>query len=280
MQFTTGVEFYSALAKSDAFTKGISTRLVNYMLAETSDSKKAEIVSQIVSSNPKTWQDVLLQILFSEEYLLNTPRAKSIEELAFPVMKKLSYNTFYHSFYHLSNEMHKMGQLSMSYKLGRAGRVPVDNISFATSQKYLRDNLFRAWSRDTVLSVDPKKVDDTHNSDFYMSDYKGYYRRGISSKHFMVEDNYEVVEDDSTQTIKNFINYVFNSTIHRDATPGEVQMFLTLLENQSSSSNLIYVSEDQDRQAYIRYVGRYYTQYLVFEYLQRLDELYFFKEVK
>ena len=286
MQFTTGVDFYAALAKSNAFTKGVTTRLVDFLFADTNDAKKEELVDSIVSSNPETWHDILLQILFSEDYLLHSSRVKSIEEVSFSLMKKLSYNTYSSSFRKLSDEMKKMGQLSMSYKLGKSNRVPLDNISFGTYQKYIRDQIFRTWSRDATLSWNPNRVDDTHNSAYFMSHFDRYERRGISSKHFMSADQYEVVEDDDALTVTNYIKYLFNAVLSRDVKTDELKMLMDHIEGVSGSSpqwfhdNLNYLSDDKDYQEYVRYGGRYNIQYFVFEYMLRLDELYFFKGVE
>ncbi len=286
MNFTTGVDFYAALAKSNAFTKGVTTRLVNYMFAASSDEKKADLIDKIVNTNPETWQDILLQILFSEDYLLHTSRVKSIEEANFPLMKKLSYNTNFYSFSTLSNEMKKMGQLAMSYKLGRLNRVPLDNVSFGTYQKYLREQIFREWSRDTALSVNPRNLDETHNSAYYMSNFKSYQRRGISSRYFMSEDKYQVVNDNPEKTVENYITYLFKAILYREPRADELAMFsehingIPPADPQWFYKALVYENEDKDYQTYVRYSGRYYIQYLVFEYMLRLDDMYFFKEVE
>jgi hypothetical protein len=282
MKFKSGVEFYASLANSKAFTKGVVTRLVNFMFTTTADAKKDEIISSIVVSNPETWSDILKQILFSEEYLLHTQRAKSIEESSFSLMKKLSYNSYFYTFSKLRNNMLDMGQASMRYKLGKLTRVPMDDISFATYQKSLRDSIFRTWSRDTKLSYNPKRVDETHNSDYIMQTYKNWNRRGVSSKKFMSAENYEVT-DNIVETQTNYIQYLFNAVLNRDIHKDELDMFLAHLNGdrpQWFSSHLNYVNKDNDYQQYIRYVGRYYMQYIVFEYMLRLDELYFYKELK
>jgi len=283
MKFTSGIEFYASLANSKAFTKGIITRLVNFMFTTTKSSKKDKIIKNIIASHPETWSDVLKQILFSEEYLLQTTRAKSIEESTFSLMKKLSYNSYYYTFNRLKNDMSTMGQASMRYKLGKLTRVPMDDISFATYQKSLRDNIFRTWSRDTNLSWNPKNVDETHNSDYFMRTYKSHYRRGVSSKKFMSAEKYEV-SDNVLETQVNYINYLFNSVLSRPAHQGEIEMFQSHLNGGTSpqwfSTYLNYVNVDSAYQQYIRYEGRYYMQYMVFEYILRLDELYFYKEIK
>jgi hypothetical protein len=283
MTFQSGLEFYASLANSKAFTKGVVTRLVDFMFTATTVSKKDEIIETIVASQPETWSDILKQILFSEEYLLHTSRAKSIEESTLSLMKKFSYNSYFYTFSGLQSDMINMGQASMRYKLGKLTRVPMDDISFATYQTYLRDNIFRRWSRDAEFSYDPNFIDETHNSDYFMETYKSWFRAGISSEKFMSADNY-VVSDDVVETQRNYIEYLFNAVLNRSAQSDEMEMFLNHINGddrpQWYSNYLNYTNEDLDYQTFIRYLGRYYIQSIVFEYMLRLDELYFYKEVK
>ncbi len=283
MNFTTGVEFYASLANSKAFTQGITSRLVDIMFTDDSRAKKAGIITKIVSSNPETWKDIMAQIVFSKEYLLQTKRTKSVEELAFPLMKKLQYNSYYSTFSNLHIAMREMGQASMSYKLGKLTRVPLDNISFATYQKYLRDRIVRIWSKDTPSSLNPNSPPKTAEgeiitSEMIMNDPKSGYKRGISDKRFV--SNFDIVEDDKDKTLSNQIHYLFNSVLNRNATNEEVEMFANHVNDSAFAHFVNYINEDKPYQKHIRKTGRYYIQYIVFEYLLRLDELYFYKEVK
>lgn len=280
IQFASGVDFYASLAHSKAFIQGVTTRLVDFMFTDTSGPKKAQIIAKIISSKPEAWSDILEQIVFSKEYLLHTSRAKSIEENTFSLMKKFSYNSYYYTFSTLSNEMIKMNQSAMKYKLGKLTRVPLDDASFGTYQNYLKNEIFRRRSYDTDLSWDPHHIDATHNSEYFMSDFKNGYRRGISTLNFMSPDNYEVIEDDAVQTNKNFINFVFNTVVNRDATPAEMTMLSDFFSKTYYAKNLVYKNDDPDYQQYIRYNYTGTMTYVVLEYISRLDELYFFKEVQ
>jgi len=280
MQFTTGVDFYSALANSSAFTKGVTTRLVRFMFTNTKPTKQSEIISKIVSSKPEAWSDILQQIVFSKEYLLHTQRAKSIEELTFSLMKKLSYNPYYYTFNNMSDAMDKMGQSSMKYKLGKITRVPLDDISFAFYQDYLRNRIFRTRSIDATLSYNPHSADnDTKNSAYIMSNYKNSSRRGVSSKIFMAEKNYVTVQDDANATNTNYINYVFNSTLNRKSNTQELGVLLNHISQSYYYKGLVYENQDKDYEVYARYSNRNNFNYLIFEYILRTDELYFFKEI-
>ena len=280
MHFKSGMDFYSSLVRSSHYTRGVSSRIVDFMFTDTNKIKKTEIVNKIIQSNPETWKDIFAQIIFSKEYLFDTERAKSIEEIVFPFMRATHFNPYYYTYRNLRNAMINMNQASMSYKLGKIKRVPMDSNSFATAQNYLRGNLLRTWSRDAELSVDPKRITGTYNSDYFMNHYKKGERQGISSKYFMNEDNYIVNPDSYTETNKNYINHISKSIIKRELSQEEMDTLLNHIDENYFRKYLIYGNKDIKRQAYVRYLGRYYIQYIALEYLTRIDSLYFHKEVK
>ena len=286
MKFKNGREFYAALCNAPEFTEGVTSRLVDFMFTDNNEEEKASVVKKIVSSKPEAWPDILKQILFSKEYLLNAKRAKSIEELVFPLMKKLSYNSYYYTFNTLTDQMDNMSQPAMKYKLGKLTRVPLDDISFAFYQSYIRDEIFRPYSIDTALSNHPnyEKTDDK-NSASIMDNYKNYKRRGASSKIFMSEDRYEVVETDISITNTNYVKYLFESILNRTPSVEENTMIMNHIANSYYKNYLlantgVYDQDVADYNRYTRYQGRYLINYLVFEYMLRLDELYFFGEVE
>lgn len=281
MHFTNGLEFYAALVNSKEFTVGVTTRLVDFMFTDTPESKKAVIIQKIVASEPKTWSDILKQILFSKEYLLHTARAKSIEEVVFPLMKELYYNPYYYTFDTLANKMNDMGQSPMKYKLGKLTRVPLDDNSFAFYQSYIRNTIFRTHSIDTPLSYNPKLTDeDKNNSIYIMSNYKDFHRQGASSKKFLAEENFAIVQDDVNATNTNYINYLFHTVLHRSADAEELKMFRDYLKSSYYENGLLSINSDKDYQTYMRYQYKFVFNSLVFEYISRLDALYFFQEIK
>jgi len=88
---TTGFDFYRELVKSSDFLKGITQRLVSIYFNGYSSNKQSEIVNKIVASNPTQFQDILLQIIFSKEFLYNATKVKSIEESGFNIMRKIDF---------------------------------------------------------------------------------------------------------------------------------------------------------------------------------------------
>jgi hypothetical protein len=87
----SGEDFYRELSKSDVFMRGVIQRLVSFFFTTQGKRKQEKISQAIYNSHPQTWKDIILQIILSEEYLINTKRAKSIEELFFSTAKKMDF---------------------------------------------------------------------------------------------------------------------------------------------------------------------------------------------
>ncbi|MDQ7068203.1 MAG: hypothetical protein Q9M40_09700 [Sulfurimonas sp.] len=145
---TDGYSFYQALVDSDNFTYGITKRLVAFFFTDYSEKDIDDITVAIVKSGHETWQEVLKEILFSKEYLLNNSRVKYAEELFFSLAKKMEYQHTtltirdFCTGSHQNLSLEDMGQASMKYKLGRLSGAPVDTLSFATYSKTIRENVF------------------------------------------------------------------------------------------------------------------------------------------
>ena len=114
----TGEDFYRELVKSDAFTKGVTNRVIDFFFPQKSSTEKLAIADKIVASKPETWQDILLQIIFSKEYLLHNSRALSAEESFFSLAKKTDYrnrrDTFAFIRYYL-DYMHQLIYMGAKY---------------------------------------------------------------------------------------------------------------------------------------------------------------------
>ena len=267
-----GDDFYREMAKSDLFTKGVTTRLVNFFFPNTVQSKKTQIVNSILSSHPEAWQDILLQIVFSEEYLLHTTRAKSAEELFFSMSKKIDFQHRTGTFHEFKNALEKMHQASMKYKLGKLERVPLDTLSFANYHKFIRERMLLKKS----------------NSD-KMNEYKAYDRQGWS-KNFIQNTRYTLDETDGIASLESFIQYIFHATISRDATQKEMQFFKThMLRNESETNttkvpsyafNLIQKNQDAHKQLKGRESHKRDIAIMVLDYISRLTEIYTLQKVK
>jgi hypothetical protein len=269
---TNGDDFYRELVKSDLFTKGVTRRLVNFFFPEATDDKKLQLTNTIVSSQPETWQDILLQIIFSEEYLLHNQRAKSAEETFFSLAKKMDFKHRKSTLYYFKEALENMHQASMKYKLGKLKRVPQDTLSFAYYHKYIREQVL-------LKKSNPNTIDD----------YAAWDRQGWDES-FVANHNYVLNENDGIASLESFIRYLFTSTISRNPTPNEMALFKEhMLENESDtdttkvlrySFNLIEIRNDLEDQRKRRESRKKSIAIIVLDYISRLSETYTFAKVK
>ncbi|CAA6811315.1 MAG: Unknown protein [uncultured Sulfurovum sp.] len=238
---TTGFDFYRELVKSSNFTKGVVARLVSRYFPQVSAEKKSEIIQNIVSSNPNSFKDILLQIVFSKEFLLNTERVKTVEESTYGIAKSISFHDHINFFMYMRVKMDNMRQSPLSYKLGRKNAIAVDTLSFAEYYDFIRRYVLNDYKYSHF-----NEYDGGWKVDFINKDLSG------------------------TSTINGLIHYIFNSIIARDATDEELKLLGTYaaIEARSTYDNM---SLDNDR------LG---VTLVVMEYLSRLSETYTFKKIE
>ena len=264
-----GDDFYRELVKSSQFTRGVTNRLVDFFFPEKSTAEKNSISSTIVSSKPETWQDILLQIIFSKEYLLHNNRAKSAEEEFYSLAKKMNYLHRRNTFYDFKSYLEKMHQASMKYKLGKLERVPLDTLSFAYYHKYIREYVL-------MKRANPDYADN-HNSWSHF----GWIDSYIGFDKFIYDENDDVL------SLNNFVDYLFESTVARAATPSEQLMFKNhMIENTGNDNNFLYefdmftTNDDPQVQATRRENNKRNIARTVLDYISRLDITYSMREVQ
>jgi hypothetical protein len=257
-----GEDFYRELAKSSEFQNGGVSRLVDFFFTDSTDEAKSLIVSTILQSDPKTWQDILKQIVFSKEYLLNTSRPKSAEEVFFSLAKKMDYKLRNNSMHYFKDALENMHQASMKYKLGKMTRVPLDTLSFAFFHKYIREQVLLRQSN-------PESIDD----------YTAWNRQGWDYS-FLDNENFSYDYADEVASVSSLINYIFLMTVNREAYEDELDMFIEHFTYVNDDAQIrfhsyfdIFSSQDtRDR-------NKLYIATAVLDYISRLDELYIFKGV-
>ncbi len=252
-----GDDFYRELAKSKDFQKGVTSRLVDFFFSKNSQTSKDKIIDDIVSSKPEKWEDILIQIIFSKAYLLDSQRAKSAEECFYSLAKKMEYKHFQRSFTSFSNALQDMHQASMKYKLGKLKRVPLDTLSFINYHKFIRENLMLRFA-------DADKLNNYKDWNSY-----GWKPSFIATNRFNISDN------DPKSSLNSLISYLFKSTISREANANELELFekhmLELDEgilNYSAGFNLLK-SDDRTN-----------ATVLILDYISRLNDLYSYTKVK
>ena len=264
-----GDDFYRELVKSDTFVKGTTRRLVDFFFPNFSSSQKAKIITSILSSKPETWKDILVQIIFSEQYLLENSRAKSAEETFFSLAKKMNFQHRKGTFHELKYALEEMHQASMKYKLGKLERVPLDTLSFATYYKYIRERIIGRVSN-------PEKVND----------YEAWGRQGWHQS-FVVNDGIDYTNLSNKESLTQFINYLFKTLIYRMPRPNELKMFQEhILKGESGREKFVCCFDmfeeqtDLDKQKKKRLENKIRITQIVLEYIVRLEDIFMQKEVK
>jgi hypothetical protein len=261
----TGVDFYRELVKSDAFIYGATKRLVDNFFFDSSEALKVNITNAIVSSHPERWEDILKQIIFSEAYLLENSRAKKAEETFFSLTKKLNYQYYYQTAYYFRSKLEEMHQATMKYKLGKLNPVPLDTLSFASYHKYIRETIL---TRESNLE--------------YQDEYKKWSRQGWHPN-FISVDKFNYNQEKPIESLDSLINLIFKSTVAREATAPELELFHGLMVPNGKAPwqfNLFAQDEDLEKQTKKRATNRSYIAHVVLEYISRLEETYKYKEVK
>ncbi len=263
-----GDDFYRELAKSDAFTKGVTKRLVDFFFPETGDTKKQQIIDILVASKPETWQDILLQIVFSEEYLLHTYRAKSAEETFYSLAKKMNYKHRKSTIAYFKDGLEEMHQATMKYKLGKLERVPLDTLSFSYYHKFIREQILLRRSNPDAIN-----------------DYDSWSRSGWSDS-FIANDNFNLDSNSDISSLDTFVNYLFKAIIAREATNEELKLFRDhMIESRDGKQlfryefNLFSTYDDIERQTIRREEHKRNIAFIVLDYISRLDMTYTQREV-
>ena len=262
-----GDDFYREMVKSSDFTYGVVKRLVEFFFPNHNEKQIESIAQSIISSKPETWQGILKQILFSKEYLLKTAKAKSAEETFFSLAKKVDYKTRIYTIIAFKRALDNMNQASMKYKLGKLNRVPLDTLSFANYNQFIREQVLLRYS-------DPKYDTNTTN----------YARQGWSSS-FIEMENYEVDLLDGVKTLHNLINYLFELVAAREVNQEELAMFDSLMLEEKSGkievanpfdilNNRLKDNGERVGDNYARYVT-----YTILDYLSRIEDTYTYKKV-
>jgi len=263
----TGEDFYREMAKSDSFAPGVTRRLVDFFFPEKSETEKVSITNSIVASKPETWQDILLQIIFSETYLLHNNRAQSAEETFYSLAKKIDFRNRRNTFYYLKDNLEKMHQATMKYKLGKIERVPLDTLSFANYHKYIRENIL-------LNKANPEQTDPDSWS------YDGWQESFISF------DRFDSNSSDDIQSLESFVDYLFEATIGRKADSAEQTLFRNhMIESRDGKMlfkytfNMFVTYDDPEKESEEQEERKTNIATIVLDYISRLERTYKQREV-
>ncbi len=250
-----GFDFYRELVKSDQFLKTAIRRVTDIYFPDFNETKKSEITDKVFSSKPQTWEDVLLQIVFSKEYLLHSERVKSAEETFFFLSKKMNYKHDKYFFGRFVSDLENMGQAAMKYKLGKKSEVPLDTQSFMNYHKFIREEVLMRDVNDNELN----------NYD--------WGKNGWIQKEFLSDDKFSgIMFNEYKKFVDSLADYLFMTVVSRKADEEEKTLFEKhmLKDNGEPASNFeLNKLEDRVRAAVI-----------ILDYLSRLKETYRYRKVE
>ena len=262
---TTCNDLYEVIAGHPLLIPRVVEVLFNYFVELRADNleQRRNVINSIANSNPETFEDIFMAILFSREYLMNTERPKSFEENLMPLLDTLKWTPdenagevdeqIFRRMTEFSNEqiyMDGMGWATMKYKIGRLPDVPLDGLSFANYHKSMRQELLM-------------------NRNFYDPS-------GNGNENFLYDENGDIKRFVEDMSLSGFIDYMFLSALQRRASAEEMTDLVAVYETGDTGNHL---TTDNDGVSIVR-DGRYdEVAQITFDYISRLPEFYYFRSV-
>ena len=297
-------DFYDVVASHPLLIPRVTSVLVDYFYAGWDTDERLAITQAISASNPKTFEDIFMTLLFSKSYLLDTERAKSFEESFMGMAKRLDWQPHPEIFRGMISgrgslaraEMAEMGWSSMSFKLGRVTSVPMDSLSFGNYHKAMREELMLDESRwrvplglkrpdaPTPRPIDPPAADaSTRDLAAYKAEIKEYNEAVAElSNEERAEYDLKLADYESDavlyrkvddMTVDQLVDYLFLTAIQRRASRDErkdlVRIFRLNNHLDEDYGNQFARSDHQDDIAVI-----------TMDYLSRLPETYFLPRLR
>lgn len=256
-----GFDLYREIVKSASYQKGVTRRLVDFFFTTSSEAVKQHVTNTILSSQPERWQDILLQIVFSKEYLLEAEREKSAEELFYSLARKLPFKHNRYTFRYFNNALDEMNQASMKYKLGKLERTPLDTLSFAHYHQFIREDIL-------LNSVCGEGLQG----------YEGWSNDGWTPT-LTAQRHFSLIQDEPADSMRSFIGYFFIHFLQRQPTSDEIRLFFDHMLNEDHSRfNGSYNLWNQDDEGC--YYGRRRAAENILDYISRLSEFYWMEGVQ
>jgi len=269
---TNGYDFYEAIVDDARFLPTVTRRLVQIYFPNFSAEEQEKIVNGLLERNPSTWSDLLLDIAFSEKYLMESARMKSFEEIFLPAVKSLGgWMPKAHTFYYVQGDMALMHQASMRYKLGRSVTVPSDTESLGWMHRKLRERVL----------VNYRGTDDPASSDDGIGSWKrlpdALYVEGEFDENGKVTD----IWFDQERKRSDYITQTFISALGGRSANAEEKGWLGdyidgRVKNTPTYRNRPWIDlhsyDNPDRD--LKYIMKF--SFLVLDYVSRLSETYTF----
>lgn len=301
-------DLYDLVANHHLVIPRVTEVLVNYFLDGQYESTRLRLIGDIVAQNPTTFREIFISILFSEEYLLRTPRAIPFDEKSMSMLSKLRWNAQADSghirrdaipriFSSRSNNfrvrdtlnMSQMTYAPMTYKIGRQPSLPLDVLSFASYHKAMRERVLD--SRDSWAGHRNPSNSDEETTPYVVQD-GAFYVAG--------QENLKPALENFTP--EDLVHFVFLTALGRKATTDSITFQFTNSEDQvetiTVNGEVGFMLREGEQRGYltenngeleIRKAERnnelyeYWTDdfaELMFDYISRLPEFYYHRTVQ
>jgi len=283
-------ELYDLVAGHPLLIPRVVEVIVNYILDGASGSTKSALIRNIVSSSPKTFDDVFLAIIFSKAFLLHNERPKTFEENAFGFLGAMHYTPRSESSF-LSRRVldymldstgnsaptavHRMGLAAMDYKIGRLPFLPMDVLSFATYHKGIRESVLmnnRAFDGRSHPKAETYTEADIPREPPIEIQNGAFYLAGTENLKPELEN----------LSVPEFIDFVFLTALGRRANDAEAAAFIA--EGERRDYLRVYDDVLSLRRAgggndeIYEYWADDYAE-IMLDYISRLPEFYYYKSV-
>ena len=273
-----GTDFYSALVLQPSFVSTVARRLVDIYFPEATETRKAVLVSKIVSSGPRTFPGLLKQIVFSKEYLLHSAKTRSFEEAFYPIAKALGWLPKKHSFYYLARYLDNMHQSTMRYKLGRKTEVPLDSQSFAWFHKTIRERVMINYETNASL--------ESNDDGWPLYELVGELPQELIGADELDDRNrrQEIWYVNERRRAAYVVDRLFLPIAGRLPHPEEKEALIDLIDDEKYDKerfdNMRWLDMyGNSKEEYDRKERGYFAQ-LVLNYISRLSDIYRFEAVK
>lgn len=259
---TTCDDLYDVVAGHPLLMPRVTEVIINYLMAGRDLEDRIAMIESIVDSQPETFEDIFLAVIFSREYLVETERPKSFEENLMSTLDSVKWSidkaqdpVDRNMFINMTTEsnstlyMADMGWDVMSLKIGRLPNVPLDGLSFANYHKGMREGLLLRTN--------------------------GFSGRGGDPAGLLYDDNGDVLPLIASMSKESFVDYIFLNTLQRRALDVEKTDLINLIIAEGHTRTNSETGEEEIRASHFDD-----AVFHIHDYISRLPELYYFQRAQ
>jgi hypothetical protein len=282
-------ELYDVVAGHPLLIPRVIEVIVNYFLDGAPGALKTQLIQDISSTGPTTFDDVFLAVIYSEAFLLQAERPKTFEETTFGFLHAMHWTPRANSGNldertldimldstnnSSSMAVHNMGWAAMDSKIGRTPFVPMDALSFATYHKGVRESVLL-----NQRAFDGRNYPTTESfTDDVVSPREPPFP--IVNGAFYVAGTENLKPELDGFSVNDLIDHIFLTTLGRRAATEERVAF----RNEGLSRDFLREYDgvlelrrsDNGSGVFYEYWADDYVEILL-DYISRLPEFYYYK---